>query len=61
MNAKEVIKQLLDRGFTHARTKGSHKLYKKGEITITVPDHGAKDLKPGTLNSILKEAGIKLK
>lgn len=32
---------------------------KKGDKILVVPVHGSDDLKPGTLNSILKKAGFK--
>lgn len=60
MNAREVKKKLEKAGFTLARINGSHWIYeKKGFPPIPVPDHGSKDIKPGTLNSILKAAGLK--
>ena len=54
---RQMIKILEKNGFTFVRQKGSHRLYKKGELRITVPYHN-KDLKPGTLRNILKQAGI---
>ena len=59
MTAKQVEKKLLENGFTLDRVHGSHKIYvKKGFPPISVPFHGNKDLKLGTLNNILKKAGI---
>lgn len=62
MKAREVIRLLESNGWTCARTKGSHRQYRHPDRTevITVPDHAGVDLKPGTLNSILKKAGLKL-
>ena len=43
------------------RTKGSHRQYKH-EIKkglVTVPGKPSEELAPGTLNSILKQAGLK--
>jgi len=54
---RQMIKILEKNGFTFVRQKGSHRLYKKGDLRITVPYHN-KDLKPGTLRNILKQAGI---
>lgn len=54
---KAMEKLLLQRGFKFVRQKGSHRLYKKGELRVTVPGHN-KDLKPGTLHNILKQAEI---
>lgn len=54
---RQIIKVLESKGFNFIRQKGSHKLYKKGSLRVTVPFHN-KDLKPGTLKSILRQAGI---
>lgn len=60
MTAKELEKILKKDGWEHQYTKGSHKQYKhptkKGKVTI--PFH-KKDLKRGTLNKIMKDAGLK--
>ena len=52
---------LEDAGWELKRIKGSHHIYKKpGEMRlITVPVHGNESLKPGLLNRILKDAGLK--
>lgn len=61
MQAKDVIKILEADGWIFDRQKGSHKIFKhplkKG--IVVVPDHGKEDIKIGTLNSILKQAGLK--
>lgn len=54
---RQMIKVLEEDGFTFIRQKGSHRLYRKGALRVTVPYH-TKDLKPGTLRSILKQAQI---
>ena len=61
MKFHEVKKQLEKKGWEPVRQTGSHVIFKKaGErLNITVPNHGTDDLKPGTLSSILKTAGIK--
>lgn len=61
MNARELIKKLEAAGWHQVRTKGSHRIFKHPEnpATIPVPDHGKKDIAVGTLNSILKQAGLK--
>ncbi|WP_241911985.1 type II toxin-antitoxin system HicA family toxin [Leptospira kirschneri] len=60
MNAKQLIRLLEDNGFEFEREgKGSHVIYKKGTVTVTVPIHGKKELKLKTLNAILKTAGLK--
>lgn len=54
---RQIIKVLENKAFKFVRQKGSHRLYRKGDLRVTVPMH-KKDLKPGTLRSILKQAGI---
>lgn len=60
MTAKEVIKLLKADGWTEVRSRGSHIQLKhpnkKG--LVTVPMHSG-DIPRGTLNSILKQAGLK--
>ena len=59
---KEIIKVLEDDGWYLARQKGSHRQYKHLEKsgTVTVSVHSlSDDLGPATLNSILKQAGLK--
>ena len=60
MTAKEMIKLLQKNGFVEIRQNGSHKVFENketGRMTI-VPFH-AKDLKKGTEQRILKDAGLK--
>jgi len=60
MNARELIRILKDNGYRLDRQHGSHQIYENDAgNAVTVPVHGAKDLKIGTLKSILKQAGIK--
>lgn len=54
---RQMIKVLEHKGFKFVRQKGSHRLYKKANLRVTVPYHN-KDLKSGTLQSILKQARI---
>lgn len=60
VNAREVIRALESEGFSVARTSGSHVQMKKPghRYVVTVPQHGAKSIKPGTLRQILRGAGI---
>lgn len=61
MKVKEVIKLLEDEGWYLARTKGSHRQFKHSAKpgTVTVSGKPSVDVPPGTLNSILKQAGLK--
>jgi predicted RNA binding protein YcfA (HicA-like mRNA interferase family) len=51
---------LLDHGWTEVRVSGSHHTFKHPERKelLTVP-HPKKNLPIGTVNSILKKAGLK--
>ncbi|MCX8016385.1 MAG: type II toxin-antitoxin system HicA family toxin [Rhodocyclaceae bacterium] len=60
MNGKDVIKRLQRHGFRLERIRGSHHLLTDGQRKVTVPVHGASDIKPGTLKSIEKQSGVKL-
>lgn len=57
---KKLLKVLRKKGFYISRQSGSHMiLHHKTDKTkrVTLPIHN-KDLKPGTLASVLKQAGI---
>ena len=62
MKVREVIKLIEADGWRFARQAASHKIYKhpvkKGIVVI--PEHGG-DIPKGTLNAILKQAGLKEK
>jgi len=61
MKIRDVIKAIEKDGWYQVYQKGSHRQYKhpykKGRLTIA--GHPGDDLAPGTLNSVLKQAGIK--
>ncbi len=58
MRDRDLLKLLQTNGWVIDRIHGSHHMLKKGERTLVVPIHG-KDVKPGLLNRILKDAGLK--
>lgn len=60
MTFKETEKILLKDGWYRYKIVGSHYQYKHNNKIgkITIPRH-CKDLKKGTLNSILKQANLK--
>jgi predicted RNA binding protein YcfA (HicA-like mRNA interferase family) len=62
MTVREILKILHEDGWMpiEARIKGSHIQLKHPTKPgkVTVPNH-AGDIAPGTLNSILKQAGLK--
>jgi len=61
MKVRDIIKPLEERGWYLARTKGSHRQFKNPTRpgTVTVSGKPNIDVPPGTLNSILKQAGLK--
>jgi predicted RNA binding protein YcfA (HicA-like mRNA interferase family) len=61
MKVREVLKLLSDDGWYVAVTRGSHRQLKHDEKSgrVTVVGKPSHDLPAGTLNSILKQAGLK--
>ena len=61
MKVRKIIKRIEADGWFHVRTKGDHRQYhhptKLG--TVTVAGHLNEEIPAGTLNSILKQAGLK--
>jgi len=60
LKPKQLIKVLEKAGFSFVRQKGSHRIYIKDNIGITIPCH-SKELKKGTLRHIIKQSGLTLK
>jgi len=59
INSSQLIKILEKEGFHVIRQKGSHVILINQEKTrIIIPMHPGKDIKPGLLRAILREAGI---
>ncbi|MDP1929952.1 MAG: type II toxin-antitoxin system HicA family toxin [Gammaproteobacteria bacterium] len=61
MKIREVIKLLENDGWVLVTTKGSHRQFKHPTKPgrVTVPGKPADDIAPGTLNSVLKQSGLK--
>ena len=61
IKVREVIQLLERNGWKEMRSKGSHRNFKHPteRFVITVPGATGKELAPGTLNAILKKAGLK--
>ena len=61
MRVRDAIRMLTDDGWELARTRGGHRQYKHHVKlgVVTVPGKPGDDLAPGTLNSVLKQAGLK--
>ena len=61
MTIREVLRIIEDDGWVMVAQKGSHRQYKHPTKTgrVTVAGSPKDDLAPGTLNSILRQAGLK--
>jgi predicted RNA binding protein YcfA (HicA-like mRNA interferase family) len=62
MNSRDIIRAIERAGWVHVATKGDHWQFKHPERAgrVTVP-HPKRDLPIGTLRSIEKQAGLKLR
>ena len=60
LSGKEVCKIFEQNGFQQIRQKGSHIVMQKktGETTITVPVPNHKEIKIGTLQSIIRQSQL---
>jgi len=61
MRVSEILEMLRRDGWYLVATRGSHRQFKHPVKPgrVTVPGKPSRDLHPGTLNSILKQAGLK--
>jgi predicted RNA binding protein YcfA (HicA-like mRNA interferase family) len=61
MKVRDVLKMLERDGWFLDRTRGSHRQYKHRTKLglVTLPGKPGDELAPGTLNSVLKQAGLK--
>ena len=61
MKVRDVLKLLRRDGWVRVRFKGGHRQFKHpvklGRVTIS--GNASHELPPGTLNSVLKQAGLK--
>jgi len=59
INPNDLIKILQKSGFKIIRQKGSHIIMIDNRKTrIVIPVHPGKDVKPGLIRAIIKEAGL---
>ena len=61
MKIRDVLTMLQKDGWYLVVIEGSHRQFKHGVKSgrVTVAGHPGDDLAPGTLNSILKQAGLR--
>jgi predicted RNA binding protein YcfA (HicA-like mRNA interferase family) len=62
MNSRDIIRKLEQDGWREIASSGSHRQFKHGEKPgrVTVP-HPVKDMKVGTIKSIERQSGVKLR
>ncbi len=61
MKVRDVLKLIEDDGWYQVGQKGSHRQFRHPEKPgrVTVAGHPSQEMDKGTLNSILKQAGMK--
>jgi predicted RNA binding protein YcfA (HicA-like mRNA interferase family) len=61
MKVREVIQVIERDGWYLVRTKGDHRQYKhpSKQGCVTISGNLGYDIPPGTLNSVLKQSGLK--
>jgi len=61
MKVSEILRIIQDDGWFLVATRGSHRQYRHPTKTgrVTAPGKPSDDLAPGTLNSILKQSGLR--
>jgi predicted RNA binding protein YcfA (HicA-like mRNA interferase family) len=61
MKVREIIRVVEDDGWILVRTRGSHRHFKHPSKPglVTIAGHPGVDMPKGTLNSVLKQAGLK--
>jgi len=59
LKPREAIRALERAGFTFERQKGSHRIYVKDGLGVTVPYHN-KDIKWKTLKHIIKQSNLEI-
>ena len=55
VTGREIVEFLKREGFQQLRVRGSHHFLARGDVRTSVPVHGDRPLKIGTLRSILRD------
>lgn len=60
VSGKKLCSIVQQHGWILKRVKGSHHIFEKDglDTTLSIPVHGNKDLKIGTLKALLKQANL---
>ncbi|MEO8755394.1 MAG: type II toxin-antitoxin system HicA family toxin [Casimicrobiaceae bacterium] len=61
MKVRDLIALIESDGWQEVRTRGSHRQFRHSQKpgTVTVAGRPGVDVPPGTLNSVLKQAGLR--
>jgi predicted RNA binding protein YcfA (HicA-like mRNA interferase family) len=61
MKVRDILRRIEEDGWYQVRQRGSHRQFKHPVKTgvVTIAGKPGDDLAPGTLNSILKQSGLK--
>jgi predicted RNA binding protein YcfA (HicA-like mRNA interferase family) len=61
LKVREVVKIIEEDGWFLVRMKGDHRQFKHAEKSgrVTISGNLGREMPPGTLNSVLKQAGLK--
>ena len=58
VTGSEAVRALIRLGFEEVRQTGSHRILRRNNRTVVVPQH--KPIKPGTLKGLIEQAGVTL-
>jgi len=58
VKVREILRLLRANGFNLTRQKGSHRRFERGSFQVTVSGHESDEIRPKTLRSIMKQAGL---
>ncbi len=54
LTAQQAVTMLLQAGFVHIRSKGSHRIYVKSNRRVVIPFHAGKTLHPKIVKHVLE-------
>ncbi len=57
LTAPEAEQLLLGAGFVHVRSKGSHRIYRRGQERLVLPFHSGKTLHPKIIKQVMDAVG----
>ena len=60
VSGKQLVKELMKRGWELKGRRGSHAKMVKGELLTIIPVHGNRDMGKGMIRAIEKQTGEKL-